>query len=232
MIADPTTERQLQYELSQISHLRSLSGNLYRKIASKANYGSLKFCTLLNIKLDTYSAPHLNEYIENVKVRFKKNPVDEDSQFDFVLSNLRKTNEKEMNYHETTYRPRSLAELEKVLVVTYSHSQPTKSEKLYSRQLQTIGRCPWPIKPENAQSIYQLLHATLSVVLSAECCISYFRETQGADLADKTLSQGQHKNNFISALLKVLDPEKAASLAPQLDSKTIPHKGGQQEEFY
>ena len=102
MIAEPAsnlaTERQLQHESSQISHLRSLSGSLYRegerlctgKIASKANYGSLKFCTLLNIKLDTYSAPHLYEYIADVKARFKKNPVDEDSQFDFVLSNLRK----------------------------------------------------------------------------------------------------------------------------------------------
>ena len=43
-------------------------------------------------------------------------------------------------------------------------------------------------------------------------------------MAEKTLSQGLHTNSFLSALLNVLDPEMAASLAPQLDNQTIPHK--------
>ena len=176
--SDSATEQRLQHELRQINHLRTLFSQLYRegerlctgKISSRANYGSLKFCTLLNIKLEVYSAPHLFEYIEDVKARFQKNPVDADSQFDFVLSNLRKSNESQMSYLEATYRPRSLAELERVLVVNYG--QPTKLEKLYTKQLQMIGRCPWPIRAENAQSIYQLLHSTISVVLSAECCVA------------------------------------------------------------
>ena len=228
--SDSATEQRLQHELRQINHLRTLSSQLYRegerlctgKISSRANYGSLKFCTLLNIKLEVYSAPHLFEYIEDVKARFQKNPVDADSQFDFVLSNLRKSNESQMSYLEATYRPRSLAELERVLVVNYG--QPTKLEKLYTKQLQMIGRCPWPIRAENAQSIYRLLHATISVVLSAESCVSYFRQTQGENMAEKTLSQGLHTNSFLSALLNVLDPEMAASLAPQLDSQTISYK--------
>ena len=43
-------------------------------------------------------------------------------------------------------------------------------------------------------------------------------------MAEKTLSQELHTNSFLSALLNVLDPEMAASLAPQLDNQTIPHK--------
>ena len=44
------------------------------------------------------------------------------------------------------------------------------------------------------------------------------------NMAEKTLSQGLHTNSFLSALLNVLDPGMAASLAPQLDNQTIPHK--------
>ena len=135
---------------------------------------------------------------------------------------MRKENAKEMSYVEQTFRPRNLVDLEKVLVITYG--QPTKLEAIYTKQLKIIGRCPWPIRAENAQSIYQLLHTALSVVLSAESCVAYFRQTQGPDKAEKTLSQGLHTNCFLSALINVLDPEMTAILAPKLDSQAIPFK--------
>ena len=200
IISEPSNdlgiEQRLQQESKQISNLRTTYSQLYRqgeklctgKISSKANYSGLKYCQLLAIKLDVYSAPHLYEFLVDMKARFQSNPVTADSQFDLVLGHLRKENAKKMSYVEQTFRPRNLVDLERFLVITYG--QPAKLEAIYTKQLKIIGRCPWPIRAENAQSIYRLLHTVLSVVLSAESCVAYFRQTQGPDKAEKNAVSG------------------------------------------
>ena len=102
---------------------------------------------MLATKFDVYSAPHLYEFLADMKARFQSNPVTADSQFDLVLGHLRKENAKEMSYVEQTFRPRNLVDLERFLVITYG--QPAKLEAIYTKQLKIIGRCPWPIRAEN-----------------------------------------------------------------------------------
>ena len=56
---------------------------------------------------------------------------------------LKKNNAAVMGYIVATYKPRSMVELEHVIVQNYG--QPKKLERMYRQQLQQIGRCPWPV---------------------------------------------------------------------------------------
>ena len=71
-----------------------------------------------------------------------------------------------MGYIVVTHKPRSIAELEDVIVQHYG--QPKKLERMYRQQLQQIGRCPWPVMANNVNFIYNLLQTTLAVLTSAE----------------------------------------------------------------
>ena len=112
-----------------------------------------------------------------MQARFEKNPVGADNQFDFILANLKKNNEAVMGYIVATYKPRSLVELEDVIVQHYG--QPKKLERIYRQQLQQIGRCPWPVIANNVNPIYHLLQTTLAVLTSAESSITYLGKYWG-----------------------------------------------------
>ena len=94
-----------------------------------------------------------------------------------MLGHLKKNNEAVMGYIVATYKPRSMVELEDVILQHYG--QAKKLERMYRQQLQQIGRCPWPVVANNMNSIYNLLQTTLAVLTSAESCITYFRRKNG-----------------------------------------------------
>ena len=126
------------------------------RISNRGNCNLLKFTSLISVTIDSYSTPHIFEFLQDVQNRFEKNPVGADNQFDFVLGHLKKTNKEVIDYIVATHKPRSMMELEDVIVMHYG--QPKKLERMYKGQLQLIGRCPWPVLANNANSIYNLLN--------------------------------------------------------------------------
>ena len=86
-------QAQLTMELEKVSNLKANVTALYQEgerlcpghTSNRGNCNLLKYTTLITVTLDTYSTPHIYEFLEDVQARFDKNPVGADNQFDFVL---------------------------------------------------------------------------------------------------------------------------------------------------
>ena len=82
-----STQAQLTSELGKVSNLKAKVTELYLegeklctgRISNRGNCNLLKYTSLISITIDSYSTPHIFEFLQDVQDRFEKNPVGADN---------------------------------------------------------------------------------------------------------------------------------------------------------